>query len=1180
MSVQSLTFGALLKRHRRAIRLTQEALAERAGYSPSYVSQLERGERLPTAATVELLAQALGLADDEGTALLAAARRGATPASPQPTQYAHGTDQQQGTAGDPADTDSVHVFLLANVRGYTRFTVEHGDEAAARLARRFATIARELVTAHKGNVIELRGDEALAVFASARQALQSAVALQARFAAATTADPALPLPVGIGLDAGEAVAVEGGYRGAALNLAARLCSLAGPGEVLASEGVVHLARRVAGLDYHDRGTVYLKGFADPERVLQVQSQSALVTAAAPVPLPSAEHSQPSDVEDMNVTPLPLGGFLGALPSGPLVARQQELDQILVAISAVEAGSGRLMLLTGEPGVGKTRLAQEVTLALRNRRFAIGVGRCYVPEQAVAYYPFRDALTLLHTLASADMRTQMPTRWPSLARLLSFQLSLPTTPASHETDSASSQEAQQRLFSEVAQALLALADHRPVAVLLDDLHWADSASLALLKYLARHTRAARVLLLGTYRDSEVPLQHPLRTALHELERERLVKQLAVRRLSQEGTTALVAASLGSGDVSPGLATLLHEHATGNPFFTQELLRGLIERGDIYRENDHWTRRAVADIVVPENVRSAIAERVWRLSEQAQEVLHEASVLGQTFTFDDLAGMSGRPEEALEAALEEARAAGVVRASERDGYAFHHVLIQQALYAELPPRRRRRLHQAVGEALERMSERTRERRVAELAYHFAQSSDREKALIYLMSAAARTRAAAAHHEEATLLDQAIEVAERLERSQLASELHALRGRALRALDQVEEAEYEFVAALNGIAADDVEQRIQILVALAEVWHLNPRRSFGRPYAEEALTLAQQVGRDDLVALAAAGMGLANTSDGNLLAGQERFQQAFALVDPGQIGQHVMAIDQYGLNLYYIGQLAEAAEHIQRVLDFGTRTHDTTYTPRALGNLLLVRAAQGRYADALHLYEAARQFAREHGAGRWIARAIAMWGGVHLEVADFAGAEALAEEARELARSVGFPPAVASTGLDLLFNYVRRHDVGHTEPLLDSVAEAVARAQGVHGWLWRLRFAQARAEIALARGDHEEALRCAEEAIAKSQATGRVKYQLAGLVTHGQALAALGRTKQGIADLRRAVELARGLGDPTVLLRAVAALLELDGNDALLSEARAAVQTIAAALPDEAMRRSFKVAEPARLVGRLTT
>jgi ABC-type transport system substrate-binding protein/class 3 adenylate cyclase len=164
----------------------------------------------------------------------------------------------------------IRTFLIADVRGYTRFTHTHGDEAAARLAGRFAEVVREQVEARAGRVVELRGDEALCVFGSPRSALRAAVDLQRRCAEEMRADPSLPLGVGIGIDAGEAVAVAGGYRGGALNLAARLCSVAGRGEVLVSDGVVHLARRTDDITYVDRGLRSFKGLDEPVRVLQVK----------------------------------------------------------------------------------------------------------------------------------------------------------------------------------------------------------------------------------------------------------------------------------------------------------------------------------------------------------------------------------------------------------------------------------------------------------------------------------------------------------------------------------------------------------------------------------------------------------------------------------------------------------------------------------------------------------------------------------------------------------------------------------------------------------------------------------------------------------------------------------------------------------------------------------------------
>jgi peptide/nickel transport system substrate-binding protein len=184
---------------------------------------------------------------------------GEPPAAPQPLTDASG------------DAD-VHAFLIADVRGYTAFTREGGDERAARLAGRFAEVTRAVVQDHRGRVLELRGDEALVVFGSPRSAIRGAVALQQRFVEETIADPSLPLTVGIGLDVGEAVPLEGGYRGGALNVAARLCSLARAGEVLASGEIVHLATRIEGVRFTERGQAELKGLDKPVHVVAVRSE--------------------------------------------------------------------------------------------------------------------------------------------------------------------------------------------------------------------------------------------------------------------------------------------------------------------------------------------------------------------------------------------------------------------------------------------------------------------------------------------------------------------------------------------------------------------------------------------------------------------------------------------------------------------------------------------------------------------------------------------------------------------------------------------------------------------------------------------------------------------------------------------------------------------------------------------
>jgi class 3 adenylate cyclase/sugar lactone lactonase YvrE len=557
--VETSSFGTLLRRSRRAVGLTQEELAEQAGLSVRGISDLERGVRhRPHKDTVQLLADVLQLSGEERNAFEAAARvvtsRVPDDSRAEPTQPLEGT--MPSTA--PAPSTQVRTFLIADMRGYARFTLERGDEAAGRLATKFATLARELVAAHGGEVIELRGDEALAVFSSVRNALRASAELQARFAAETD----LPLPVGIGLDAGEAVPVEGGYRGTALNLAARLCGLAGPGEVLASEGIIHLARAIEGLTYVERGLVELKGFVDPVKVIQVIAEAEALEGQTVAPATASSLAQ------LPGPSLPIGALLGSLPSASIVARDDELASVLVAVDTVADGTGQFVLLGGRRGVGKTRLAQEATRIAHNSGFLIATGRCYETERNVAFFPFLEALAMGYSAAPSAVRFAIPRRWPYLALLLPEQIPVPAP-----NPSADQQEVQQRIIRAVTGFLSAIAPEQPVALIFDDLHWADEASLRLLTHLARQTRGQRVLLLGTYRDTELRRGDPLDQTLRSLIRERLVDRVAVRRLTGEGTAAMVAAIVGATETSEEFVEFVHRKSQGLPFFIDEILRSL-------------------------------------------------------------------------------------------------------------------------------------------------------------------------------------------------------------------------------------------------------------------------------------------------------------------------------------------------------------------------------------------------------------------------------------------------------------------------------------------------------------------------------------------------------------------------------------------------------------------------------
>lgn len=254
-------FGEQLHDYRTQRGLTIDQIAEASGMAPSAVRDLEAGKRgAPMKSIVKSMADALKLDKEERDDFLEAAEMD----SPFMNNILGRT---RAKTEKPALNAAIFAFLIADIRGYTHFTQERGDQAAAQLTGRFAELARSAVEQWDGQLVEVRGDEILAVFASARQAVQAAGDLQARYIAEAHAHPELPAGIGVGLDIGEAAVVDGGYRGAALNRAARLCSLAGPGEVLVSAGVVYVAPHVNGVTFQARGMEKLKGFEEATPIL-------------------------------------------------------------------------------------------------------------------------------------------------------------------------------------------------------------------------------------------------------------------------------------------------------------------------------------------------------------------------------------------------------------------------------------------------------------------------------------------------------------------------------------------------------------------------------------------------------------------------------------------------------------------------------------------------------------------------------------------------------------------------------------------------------------------------------------------------------------------------------------------------------------------------------------------------
>ena len=464
---------------------------------------------------------------------------------------------------------------------------------------------------------------------------------------------------------------------------------------------------------------------------------------------------------MTGQPAALANYVDSAPvEERLIGREAELSRMLNALETICAGHGRIVLLSGEPGIGKTRLGREVLARAAMSGARTSVGRSFEQYTAVPFFPFTEALTLPLVGRPLLPEPRALERWPGLTRLL--------PEAGADQDVQGGHETQLRVFRAVTAFLREVAEASPLVLLLDDLHWADTTSLSLLLYLGRHLDGARILLLGTYRDAGVDREHGFGETLRELARERLMDEVHVRRLAMDGTAGLIRQQLVSETVSEDLVALVHARAEGNPFFTEELVKALVEQGGVVQGLARWDPAAVAGVEVPHSVRAVVAHRVSRLPAETQELLRLASVVGQEVELEVLVAASGQPEaellDHLDAALgarllEERRSASMVR------YAFGHALVQQALYAGVPSSLRRRLHRRIGEVLE-LLQTGRPLVAAELARHFLAAGDAPRAVGYALQAGREASARYAHAEAARSYQSAIDLLlERGEQAQTA-------------------------------------------------------------------------------------------------------------------------------------------------------------------------------------------------------------------------------------------------------------------------------------------------------------------------------------------------------------------------------------------------------------------------------
>jgi predicted ATPase len=612
-------------------------------------------------------------------------------------------------------------------------------------------------------------------------------------------------------------------------------------------------------------------------------------------------------------------ILDALSRGRLVGRGSELKEARELWQRAREGRGHAILLSGEPGAGKTRLAREIMIQASLDGALVLAGGCYEYEATTPYLPFVEAFRrwIREERDDAKLRDILGENAPRVAKLAP-EIENRLGPFPEQLELAPHEE-RLLFFDAVAQIFSNIAKRQSLLFYADDLHWADRGTLWLLSHLLRQLRTSQVLILGAYRETELDRAHPLAKSLVDWNRERLITRLVLRRFDVDETNAQIDALLGE-HVSGEFAKVVHRETEGNPFFVEEVLKALIESGSVRRESGRWQRCEIDQLLIPQSVKEAIGNRLNRVSQECNDVLRVCAILGKVFTFDELLAASQNSEDKLLDALDEAVGAQLVSA-ENDSFIFTHDKIREVLYEELNPIRRRRLHRLAAEGLEQNRE-VSYCAVEKLAHHYIQAGDHERGLKYAKRAAHEAERVFAFDEAIAAYEHARDCAEalglveeQLTQDEAIGKACMLHGETVRA------GEY-FERALKLATEPAVRARLQCEAAASLVATGNQR---GIEYVKQALEVLDPEKNPLETANALSIEGRFHHLAGRHKKALELLLRAVDLVEPAAASEKVSSFAAPMISQIYsftdcahqhFGLFADADRWAKRSLDFGLR------------------------------------------------------------------------------------------------------------------------------------------------------------------------------------------------------------------------------------------------------------------------
>ncbi|HLO27838.1 MAG TPA: AAA family ATPase [Anaerolineales bacterium] len=898
----------------------------------------------------------------------------------------------------------------------------------------------------------------------------------------------------------------------------------------------------------------------------------------------------------------------------LIGREQELNTLKKALHAARGSVGCCILLTGEAGIGKSRLIEELRQWATSENFTILEGYCF--EQAVSfpYAPWIDALrAFFGSLNALDIEELLGPLAPELMKLLP-ELAL-LLPQIQPTPPLEPLAEKYRLFESFTRFGSSLSTIDPVLFILEDLHWSDAVSLELFQYFVRRIHNQPLMLVGTYRNAEPSL--PLTRLLSELNRERLIQEIRLKSLNRDEVEQMARTALETQhQISASFVDAAMAFTDGNPFFVEEVLKSLIEEGHI---DELLQQKTLNELQVPHSIQRMVQGRVEQFPEMTRNVLISASVIGQRFDFGLLQEITVQDEQELLQALKESIRANLVIQESVDQFAFKHALTRDAVYAMLMLRESKALHQTVGEALEHSVGTRTDAAAAELAYHFSRAGVWQKAMEYSQRAGEQAQALYAPREAITHFTHALDAAQQLV---IPTPLSSLRGRAH---------SRELLGDFDGSRADDEAilnlarqstNRVdewQSLIDLGFLWQSRDLERAGE-YYQQALEFARTFGDSSILAQTLNRVGNWHVNRGHALEALPFHQEALSLFRALN-DRHGIArtMDLLAIVSNQLGELVQGMAYLQQAIPILREVDNRQALVNTLTNLAslanfdtevlgelnyrqladmseealqiahgfnwdqgevraLIPGASslcqtGDYARALEWLNRAEIITEAIGHRELVARLQLTFGQVLIGLLDFTAARRHLESGLALVQELGSGLLILAATARLATVLVRQNDLVRAKELMDTSLPAEypeGRMTMPLRGLW-----SGRAELELAEGNPHRALEIVERLLASTVNLAQYGPHAVPYLSrlHARALALTGRMQDAETELQGTLPVALRQGQRPMLWRLHA---DLGGvyramgrrTDAVreFSTARTIIQELANNVPDAALRDHF--------------